>query len=100
MGRVAIVDDYEDALQLFKALLGDGCQEFLTFRSGESFLNQFHPGSFDLILLDLAMPGMGEFEIFQRIQRVDKNVPSSLLRHGHSLKSARKHCVLDSVITL
>ena len=57
MGRVAIVEDDEDTREVFKLTLQDG-HEFLTFASGQKFLKVFRPSSFDLILLDLAMPEM------------------------------------------
>ena len=74
MGRVAIVDDSNDALHLFEFVLRNG-HEFVTFASGLDFLKEFRPGRFDLILLDLIMPEMDGFEVFQRIQALDKDVP-------------------------
>ena len=74
MGRIAIIDDDEDAREVFKVILRDG-HEFLTFASGHHFLNELHAGRFNLILLDLAMPEMDGFEVFQRIQAIDKDVP-------------------------
>jgi len=74
MARVAIVDDSEDALELFEFILRNS-HEFLTFRTGEEFLKEFRPASFELILLDLVMPVMDGFEVFSRIQKLDKDVP-------------------------
>ena len=74
MARVAIVDDSKDALELFEFILRDP-HEFFTYTSGEQFLREFHPGRFALILLDLVMPDVDGFEVFRRIQAVDKDVP-------------------------
>jgi CheY-like chemotaxis protein len=74
MGRVAIVDDTTDILELLELILRDH-HEFLTFSSGVEFLEQFHAGDFDLILLDLRMPELDGFETFHRIRQVDKDVP-------------------------
>ena len=74
MGRVAIVDDSEDALDLFEFILR-GHHQFLTFKSGPDFLKEFRPGNFDLILLDLAMPVMDGFAVFERVHGVDEKVP-------------------------
>ena len=74
MGRVAIVDDSEDTLELFEVMLRNH-HEFRTFPSGMEFLNEFHGGDFDLILLDLVMPVLDGFDTFRRIREVDKDVP-------------------------
>jgi CheY-like chemotaxis protein len=74
MARVAIVDDSKDALELFEFILRDP-HEFFTFTSGQEFVEEFRPGQFALILLDLVMPDMDGFEVFRRIQAVDKDVP-------------------------
>jgi len=74
MGRIAIIDDSVDALELFAFVLKGG-HEILTFAAAEKFLGEFRPGSFDLILLDLVMPGVDGFEVFQRIRMQDADVP-------------------------
>src|SRR5690349_15475063 len=53
------------------------CEATINFlpASGPDFLKEFRPGNFDLILLDLAMPVMDGFEVFDRIHRVDQKVP-------------------------
>jgi CheY-like chemotaxis protein len=73
MGRVAIVDDSTDALELFQFILRDH-HEIQTFSTGVELLKQFHAGDFDLILLDLVMPELDGFETFQRIRQVDQDV--------------------------
>jgi len=78
MGRVAIIDDVEDTLDLLKLILADG-HEVLTYSSGESFLKQFRLGNFDLVLLDLAMPGMDGFEVFRQVRRIDEDVPVAVI---------------------
>ena len=74
MAKVAIVDDTPDALELFSFILRDH-HEFIEFSDPEEFLAEFRPSKFALILLDIAMPGIDGFEVFERIQAVDKDVP-------------------------
>src|SRR5215831_15582577 len=74
MGRVAIVDDSEDALELFEFILR-GDHTFLTYSSSERFLQEFERGAFDLVLLDLVMPGMDGFGVFDHIREQDSDVP-------------------------
>jgi len=74
MAKVAIVDDSPDTLELFAFVLR-GHHEFIEFSDPEKFLNEFRPGKFALILLDIAMPAIDGFQVFSRIHAVDKNVP-------------------------
>jgi putative two-component system response regulator len=74
MGRIAIIDDSEDALELFEYLL-HGEHDIRTFARPDSFLHEFGPGRFDLILLDLMMPHVDGFTLFAQIRKEDANVP-------------------------
>src|ERR1043166_4529441 len=87
MGRVAIVDDNKDSLDLFEFMLRDH-HEIFTFADGEEFLKEFRHGSFDLVLLDLVMFGMDGFEVFNRIQKIDKDVPVAAIT-GRAYQEAR-----------
>ena len=49
--------------------------EFRAFSTGVEFLEHFHAGDFDLVLLDLVMPELDGFETFYRIREIDKDVP-------------------------
>jgi CheY-like chemotaxis protein len=74
MGRIAIIDDSEDALELFEYLLR-GQHHIQTFARPDSFLQKFRPVMFDLILLDLMMPHVDGFTLFSRIRQEDPDVP-------------------------
>ena len=74
MGRIALIDDHADSLELFTLIL-TGDHEIVPFIDGERFLKEFFPGSFDLILMDIAMPSLDGFELFRRIQKDDPDVP-------------------------
>jgi CheY-like chemotaxis protein len=74
MGRVAIIEDSEDTLEVFQAILAEN-HECTPFKDGEQFLAAFRVGSFDLILLDLIMPGLDGFEILRHIHQKDKELP-------------------------
>jgi two-component system response regulator ChvI len=44
------------------------------FNDPKMALSKFKPGYYDLILLDVKMPEMNGFELYQEIQKKDKNV--------------------------
>ena len=74
MGRVAIIEDSEDTLEVLQLILAK-YHQCTPFKDGEEFLAVFRVGSFDLILLDLIMPGLDGFEILRHIQQKDKELP-------------------------
>ena len=45
------------------------------FESGEDFLKAFRPGLYDLIFMDLLMPGMGGIDATTKIRNIDSSVP-------------------------
>jgi CheY-like chemotaxis protein len=82
-GRILIIDDEEDITFFLKeALEGSGGFEVVTFNDPLLALSSFNnkdndknlPSAYDLILLDIKMPQMDGFELYQEIQkRIDTN---------------------------
>jgi CheY-like chemotaxis protein len=76
-GRILIVDDEEDITFFLKeALEGYGGFEVVTFNDPLLALSSFNheekqnkPSAYDLILLDIKMPKMDGFELYQELQK-------------------------------
>ena len=56
--RILVVDDKEDLLELVSARLGAGGYDVLTASAGAEGLEKAFKEKPDLIVLDVAMPGM------------------------------------------
>jgi signal transduction histidine kinase len=68
-GRILVVDDQDDNVALLDAILDARGFQVLPAYDGPTGLSiaaESHP---DLILLDLAMPGMDGFEVLERLRR-------------------------------
>ena len=83
-GRILIVDDEEDVTFSLKQALEDyGGFEVVTFNDPLLALSSFtddkdKPSSYDLILLDIRMPKMDGFELYQELQkRIDTTTGAS-----------------------
>ena len=69
--QILIVDDVPDNIQVAMSLLREDSYEFSFANSGEKALSilQNDDAAFDLILLDIMMPGLDGYETCQRIKR-------------------------------
>ena len=86
--RILIVDD-DDAhrLMLVEALRQDGF-ETVDAESGEKALETAADGVFDLVLLDLKMPGIGGLETLRRLKRSNPPLPVLIMTAYASVQTA------------
>jgi DNA-binding response OmpR family regulator len=77
--RILIVDDEDDINLLFKMVLEDDGFKVDTFNDPLVALQNFTAGSYDLLLLDMLMPKMKGFELYQKMRMIDDKVKVCLL---------------------
>jgi len=79
--RILVVDDDELVLIALEALLAPCGYEVTTASGGEEALQKLNTKKFDLLILDILMPGMNGFELCQKIRLLDeyKVVPIIML---------------------
>ncbi|WP_237065568.1 response regulator [Microbulbifer guangxiensis] len=90
--RVLAVDDHEANRLLISELLRGLGVETVLAASGEEALAQFRQGSFDLVLMDIQMPGMDGIETTRQIraEEGDQRTPIiALTAHVGSEEKAR-----------
>jgi two-component system, OmpR family, KDP operon response regulator KdpE len=68
-GRILIVDDEPQIRRVLKASLSSHGYEIHEAKSGEDALQSIRDQRFDLVLLDMNMPGMGGLEACKEIRR-------------------------------
>ncbi len=93
--RILVIDDEEAIRTSFTLVLGDAGFEVDTAESGEKGLQMKKDAEYDLIFLDLKMPGINGVETLRRIRKTDKKVPIYIFTAFHKeffeeLKIARK----------
>jgi len=66
--HVLIVDDVAENIQVAMNILQEDSYEFSFATSGEEALELVEEDTFDLILLDIMMPGMDGFEVCKRLK--------------------------------
>ena len=80
--RILIVDDEDDVNLLFKIVLEDNGYKVDTFNDPLVALQNFTAGSYDLLLLDMLMPNMNGFELYQKMRMLDDKVKVCFLTAG------------------
>ena len=68
MLRILIVDDYEASAAMLSLLLEDLGHEVGVAHDGPAALEAFDAAEYDLVLLDIGLPGMDGFEVAQRLR--------------------------------
>jgi DNA-binding response OmpR family regulator len=66
--RILIVDDEDDINLLFKMVLDDNGFKVDTFTDPLVALQNFTAGSYDLLILDMLMPKMNGFELYEKLE--------------------------------
>jgi two-component SAPR family response regulator len=72
--RVMIVDDEQDITAIFKIGLERNQFIVTTFNDPLEALSKFKPRLYDLLILDIRMPGMNGFQLYEKIRDVDDKV--------------------------
>jgi CheY-like chemotaxis protein len=73
--KLLIVDDEENIRMLFKEELEDEGYEVDTAANGYEALAKFKNGTYDLIILDIKMPGMDGIQVLNEIKNMNKDQP-------------------------
>jgi DNA-binding response OmpR family regulator len=72
--RIMVVDDESDLTLFFSMSLEYHGFEVETFNDSRDALSNFKTAYYDLIILDIKMPGMDGFELYTEIRKKDKKV--------------------------
>ncbi|MGM9480684.1 response regulator [Roseateles sp. NT4] len=67
--RVLLVDDHPDVLEVHARLLSERGAQVVTADSGEAALALLREQSFDVLLSDLGMPGMGGYDLIRHVRQ-------------------------------
>jgi len=86
--KVLLVDDEEDFLTALSQRLELRGLQVRTATSGEAAIAKIHEEEFDLIVLDLAMPGIDGIETLRKIKSIQANAEIVMLTGHGSIKTS------------
>lgn len=79
MKKIMVVDNEPDIVDLTRTVLEVGGYNVVTASSGEECLRKLEDEPVDLILLDIMMPGMSGWDVFNRIKNMSINTKVAFL---------------------
>jgi DNA-binding response OmpR family regulator len=72
--KILFVDDEPDITWLSKTVLERNGFEVQAFESPIPVLENFKPGSYDLLVIDIKMREMDGFELYDKLRKIDNNI--------------------------
>ena len=90
--KILVVDDDDLVLTALEILLTPSGYDVTTAFNGQDALEKINKGTFDLMILDIIMPGMNGFELCKRIRGIDqyRAVPIIMLTAKSSAADQQK----------
>jgi DNA-binding response OmpR family regulator len=81
--RILVIDDDEAIRKLFVLTLEDTLCQVDTAKSGEQGIELEQKTRYDLVFLDLKMPGLNGVETLRRLWEIDPGVPIYIITAFH-----------------
>src|ERR671922_93682 len=72
--RILLVDDEQDVTYTIKKVLENNGFVVDSYNDPTLALSNFRLGLYDLLLLDIKMPKIDGFELYQKMREIDRNV--------------------------
>ena len=94
MKKIMVVDNEPDIVDLTRTVLEIGGYSVIPAYSGEECLKLLEKQKVDLILLDIMMPGMSGWDVFNRINKKSTNVKVAFMS-VLEISDKRKQVLLD-----
>ena len=74
MNRILIVDDEPDITLSFRMILEGNGFKVDTYNDPIHSIRNFKASSYDLVILDIRMPKMDGFQLYEELKKIDEKV--------------------------
>jgi DNA-binding NtrC family response regulator len=98
-----VVDNERDITITLQVGLEDGGFGVDTFTDPSLALKSFKPNFYDLVLIDIVMPDIDGFELYERIKKIDPDIKACFLTASgmyHEEFRKAEHCALNKDLFL
>ena len=100
---ILVVDDELDITLTLQVGLEDGGFDVEAFNDPELALSSFKPGLYDLVLIDITMPKMDGFALYEQLKTADYGVKVCFLTASEMYREEIRevdHCTLNKDLFL
>jgi DNA-binding NtrC family response regulator len=73
--RILLIDNEEGLCRMMEQVLLDNGYLARAYTSPVKAMEEFRPGSWDLVITDIKMPGMSGLEVLQMVKEKEKDIP-------------------------
>jgi CheY-like chemotaxis protein len=87
MARIEVIDDDQAIRTTIKLLLEREGHEVVLAEDGRKGIEQFRTGEFDLLIVDIFMPGMDGLETIRNIHQIRPDIPIIVIS-GYAFRTA------------
>jgi CheY-like chemotaxis protein len=94
MKKIMVVDNEPDIVDLTRTVLELGGYNVIPTYSGEECLRKLEKEKVDLVLLDIMMPGMSGWDVFNRIKKKNQDIKVAFMS-VLEISEKRKKVLLD-----
>lgn len=98
MEKILLIDDDESFLELAKKYLETEDFEVICADCGEDGMDLVEDKELDLVLLDIMMPGIDGWDVYQHIKSKNPDIPISFLTSMEKLPSLEKYDIDDYIV--
>lgn len=94
--HILVIDDYQATLDSMTVLLESNRYQVTTVADGLTGLNLLREQNFDLVLLDVKMPGIDGFQVIEELKKEKPEIPVVIFSAHDSANSAIKAASLGA----
>jgi DNA-binding response OmpR family regulator len=101
--RILVVDNETDITITLQVGLEDGGFDVDVFNDPDLALKRFKPNFYDLVLIDIMMPKIDGFELYERLRKIDPDIKVCFLTASeayHEEFRKAEHCSLNKDLFL
>jgi len=88
MSRILVVDDERSILSAFDEILGSGGHEVITIDRPQVALQRLETEEFELVIMDICMPGMNGLDALRRIKDTQPRLPVIIITGQGTMETA------------